>query len=137
MQPTLFPREITPEAVLEALLRRVGPANGASAKQLASEVLGTVAEAADERRLRQVIEQLRNEGHPVCATPEEGYHHAADAADLSRTCHYLMRRATTTVRQVAAMQRVAMPDLYGQLGLMPPADEGATYETPIHASGSE
>lgn len=127
MQPSLFPREITLEAVLEALARRVGPANGASAKQLAGEILGTVADAGDERKLRQVIEQLRNEGHAVCATPEEGYHHAANADDLNRTCVYLTRRAMTTLRQVAAMKRVAIPDLYGQLGLTPPADEeGAT-----------
>lgn len=137
MQPTLFPREITPEAVLEALLRRVGPANGASAKQLASEVLGTFAEPNDERRLRQVIEQLRNDGHAVCATPEEGYHHAANAVDLNRTCVYLTKRAVTTLRQVAAMKRVAMPDLYGQLGLPTPDNEGATYEHSFHAHRSE
>lgn len=126
MQPSLFDREITPDTVLEALLRRVGPANGASAKRLASDILGTIAEPGDERRLRQVIEQLRNDGHAVCATPEEGYHHAANADDLNRTCVYLTRRAMTTLRQVAAMKRVAMPDLYGQLGLKPPTDEGAT-----------
>lgn len=138
MQPSLFAREITPDAVLEALLRRVGPANGASAKQLAGEVLGTVAEANDERRLRQVIEQLRNDGHAVCATPEEGYHHAANADDLNRTCVYLTKRALTTLRQVAAMKRVAVPDLYGQLGLTPPAnEEGATHEHSFQPRGRE
>lgn len=120
MQPSLFDREITPESVLEALARRVGAANGASARQLASDILGTPAEPGDERRLRTVIEQLRNEGHPVCATPEEGYHHAANADDLNRTCVYLTRRAVTSLRQVAAMKRIALPDLYGQLGLPNP-----------------
>lgn len=123
MQSSLFAREITPESVLEALARRVGAANGASARQLASEILDRPAEPADERRLRDVIEHLRNEGHPVCATPEEGYHHAANADDLNRTCVYLTRRAITSLRQVAAMKRIALPDLYGQLGLPNPETE--------------
>lgn len=123
MQPSLFDRDITPESVLEALVRRVGPANGASAKQLASEVLGTAAEPADERRLRQCIEKLRDDGHPVCATPDEGYHHAANADDLNRTCLFLTKRAVATLRKVYAMKRVALPDLYGQLGLEPPTND--------------
>lgn len=121
MQPGLFPREITPDSVLAALVMRVGPANGVSARQLAAEVLGTEPTAGDERSLRQVIEKLRGDGHAICATPEEGYHHAADAADLNRTCAYLVRRAITSLRQVAAMKRVAMPDIYGQLGIELPA----------------
>ncbi len=125
MQPALFARELTPDAVLAALLLRVGPANGADAHTLASEVLGVDAGGADERRLRQVIEKLRNDGHPVCATPEEGYHYMADAADLNRTCVYLTRRAITSLKQVAAMKRIALPDIYGQLGLELPQGEEA------------
>lgn len=123
MQLPLLQRDITPYSVLDALVRRVGPANGATVRQLATEILGTVAEPGDERRLRQVIEQLRNEGHPVCATPEEGYHHAANAEDLQRTCLYLTRRAVTSLRQVAAMKRIALPDFYGQLGLPTPDND--------------
>lgn len=125
MQLPLLSPEITPDTVLAALVRRVGPANGASVRELASEILGTPSEPADERLLRKVIEQLRNDGHAVCATPEEGYHHAADAADLERTCLYLTRRAVTSLRQVAAMKRVALPDFFGQLGLPNPDDTNA------------
>lgn len=113
--------EITPASVLEALSRRIGPANGATVRQLASEILGRPADARDERQLRLVIVQLRREGYPVCATPDEGYHHAASAADLQRTCLHLTQRAMTTLEQVAAMRKVALPDLYGQLGLPVPA----------------
>lgn len=122
MQLPLLSPEITPDTVLAALVRRVGPANGASVRQLASEILGTPSGAGDERLLRKVVEQLRSEGHPVCATPEEGYHHAANAEDLQRTCVYLTRRAVTTLRQVAAMKRIALPDFFGQLGLPNPDD---------------
>lgn len=123
MQSALFPREITPDAVLAALSERIGPANGATVRQLASEILGTPSDAGDERLLRQVIVKLRRDGHPVCATPDEGYHHAANADDLQRTCLHLTRRAVSSLEQVAAMKRVALPDLYGQLGLPTPANE--------------
>jgi hypothetical protein len=49
--------------------------------------------------------------HPLAATEEE----------LNRTCLYLHDRAMTSLRQVAAMKRVSLPDLRGQLRL-PPAD---------------
>lgn len=117
---SLMLRDINPDTVLEALSRRIGPANGATVRQLASEILGTPSDAADERVLRQAIMKLRQDGHPVCATPDEGYHHAANAADLQRTCLHLTQRAMTTLEQVAAMKRVSLPDLYGQLELPAP-----------------
>lgn len=124
MQLALLANEITPDTVLAALTRRVGPANGASVRELATEILGTRSDPADERLLRQVVVKLRRDGHPICATPDEGYHHAANAADLQRTCIHLTKRAMSSIQQVAAMQRVALPDLYGQLGLpVPPAND--------------
>jgi hypothetical protein len=122
MQPPLIPCDITPEAVLHALVRRVGAANGISAVDLAHQITGHVC-AASQRRLRQVIEQLRLEGHAICATPDAGYHLAANAEDLNRTCAFLVKRMASTARQVAAMKRVAMPDLYGQFGLPIPDDD--------------
>lgn len=123
MQLALLAAEINPDTVLRALLRRVGPANGATVRELATEILGTPSDPGDERKLRQVIEHLRSNGHPVCGTPEEGYHHMADEADLKRTCLFLTKRAMTTLRQVAAMLRVTLPDIYGQLGLPFPTEE--------------
>lgn len=117
MQLALIPCEITPFTVLQALARRIGPANGATVRELASEILGTTSDPSDERLLRQVIEKLRDDGHPVCATPEEGYHLAADAADLERTLRFLVNRFIGTARRVYAMRKVAMPDFFGQLGL--------------------
>lgn len=122
MQLALLANEITPATVLAALTRRVGPANGASVRELATEVLGSAPTAADERVLRAVIVKLRRDGHPICATPDEGYHAAANADDLQRTCLHLTNRAMTSLQQVAAMQRKSLPDLYGQLGLPAPAN---------------
>lgn len=115
--------QITPDAVLDALSRRVGPANGATVYELASEILGRPAKPADERVLRQAVLQLRRQGHAVCSTPDEGYHSAASADDLQRTCLHLTNRAVSSLEQVAAMKRVALPDFYGQLGLPNPSNE--------------
>ena len=123
MQLALLPREITPETVLAALQGRIGRASGLTAEELAHAITGTHG-AGDLRRLRTVVEQLRRDGHAVCATPRHGYYLAANAADLDETCAFLLDRAMTTLRQIAAMKRVAMPDLRGQLGLpLEPANE--------------
>lgn len=124
-------REITPDAVLHALSARVGPANGATVRELAAQVVGGAPSIADERAVRHAVVALRRAGHPVCATPDEGYHSPACAEDLQRTCIHLVQRAMTTLTQVSAMRRVALPDLYGQLGL--PAPESlaeSTEDTP-------
>ena len=120
MNAAAAPREITPDTVLDALASRVGPANGLTVHALASLILGAPADAAAERTLRQVIVKLRQDGVPVCATPADGYHMPSSAVDLQQTCVHLTQRAMTTLRQVAAMQRVALPDFYGQLGLPAP-----------------
>lgn len=122
MQLQLLPREITPATVLTALEGCIGPANGMTATQLTQTITGR-HNAADERRLRQVIEQLRLDGHAVCATPAHGYFMAATAADIDQTGAFLVARAMTSLRQWCAMKHRAVPDLYGQLGLPLPANQ--------------
>lgn len=115
---------ITPETVLHALRPRIGEANGITAAALAF-ALTARHSAADERKLRQAVEHLRRQGHEICAHPSAGYHFAANAEDLERTCLFLVNRAMTSLTQAAAMRRVAVPNLYGQLGLpMPTTTEG-------------
>lgn len=129
MQLSLLPREITPDTVLAALQRRIGEANGMTAAALTFDITGRQS-AADERRLRDVIVQLRLEGHAICSHPTVGYYMAATAADLTKACTYLVERALTSLRQVSAMKHVALPDLYGQLGLPMPANEDAQQGNP-------
>lgn len=136
MQLALLPRELTPDSVLSALQARRGAVNGASARDLVFLVTGRV-NAADERRLRQIIEKLRNEGHPICAHPVTGYHFAATASELDRTCQFLVARMNSSLRQVAAMKRVALPDLYGQLGLPQPTTNEDPRDEQQHESEPE
>jgi len=109
-------RDITPETVLDALRVHVGAANGITAAQLAHAITDRF-DKCDERRLRTCVEQLRMEGHEICAHPSDGYYIAANAAELEHCCTFLVERALTSLRQVAQLKRCALPDLYGQLGL--------------------
>lgn len=108
--------DLTPDAVLEVLQRNVGEAHGLTAEALAHAVTGR-RHNADQRALRKVIEALRTAGHRVCAHPAHGYYLAANDTELDRACSFLVERAMTSLRQVSAMRRVALPDLRGQLGL--------------------
>jgi hypothetical protein len=114
MQTDLFCRDLTPDVVLGAL--QVGECHGQTAEQLVYAITGARS-IATERRLRQVIEALRTAGHPIGSHPAHGYYLAANDQELDRTCGFLLDRAMTTLRQVSAMKRVALPDLRGQLGL--------------------
>jgi hypothetical protein len=108
--------DITAESVLAALAARRGRANALTAQQLAWDLTGRVR-SSDQRRLRNVVELLRQQGQPVCAHPAHGYWWAVNDADINDTCAYLYVRAMTSLRQIAAMKRVALPDLRGQLRL--------------------
>lgn len=111
---------MTPQAVLDALPQ--GEANGLTVGHLVAAVTGKVHHSlALERHLRRVIEALRCNGHPVCALPGRGYFLAETNAELEHTCEFLYSRAMTSLRQVAAIKRVSLPDLRGQLRL--PAEE--------------
>ncbi|NII74241.1 hypothetical protein FHW84_002826 [Dyella sp. SG562] len=117
MQADLFcGKELTPDSVLAVLQHCVGRANGRTAEELARAVTGRTS-LADQRKLRQMIEALRIAGHAVCANPTHGYFMAEIESELVEECQFLLDRANTSLRQIAAMRRVAMPDLRGQLGL--------------------
>lgn len=116
MSADLFDARLTPARVLAELSERRGASNGISAKHLVRRLMGEES-AAGERELRSVIEALRVAGHPICATPETGYFLASNDEEITRTLSFLYTRAMTSLRQVAGVQRVALPDLRGQLKL--------------------
>lgn len=116
MLDDLFNRELTPSLVLDVLGDHTGVANGISATDLVRKITG-ISNAAGERRLRSVIESLRDAGHGVCAHPSTGYFLAETEDELNDTCDWLYARAMSTLKKVAAMKRVDLPDLRGQLRL--------------------
>ncbi|MDP1696475.1 MAG: hypothetical protein Q8L45_01600 [Xanthomonadaceae bacterium] len=120
-------RDITQSTVWECLVRgnRVGRASGLTAEALAQAITGRNV-PSERRRLRSCVEELRKRGYPVCAHPSAGYYIAANAQDVDDTCEYLYQRLLTSLRQISALKRVAIPELRGQLGLplhMPSGEE--------------
>lgn len=101
----------TQHVVLAALAAHAGRDAGISAAALAGD-LGITA-----RDVRLAVEALRREGHHVCATPKTGYYLAVTEGELIETCQFLYRRALCSLVQVAAMRKVSLPDLAGQLRL--------------------
>jgi hypothetical protein len=114
MLDDLFDRELTPSLVLDVLGDHVGAANGITARDLVRKICG-ISTAAGERRLRHAVQALRMAGHRIAGEPKTGYHLAATDAELDDTCAFLYSRAMTSLAQVAALRRVALPDLRGQL----------------------
>lgn len=108
---------ITMHSALVALSHHIGQGNGIHSRELARKLVGTDSGPAAERRLRAVITELRLEGHHVCGTPETGYYMAESPEELNRTCLFLHDRAMASLKQVARMKNIALPDLRGQLHL--------------------
>lgn len=107
---------IAPASTLLAVLsHHIGAGRGVSVEHLAQAVFGPGAGAADQRRIRHLVAELRSQGEHICADPGHGYYIAATDDELDATCRFLYRRAMTSLTQISAMKRVSLPDLAGQL----------------------
>ena len=108
---------VTRSTVLSALARHIGKENGISAAKLVHEITDDLFSLIDERKLREVIVELRNEGYHIGAHPSSGYYMCATPEELDEACLFLVDRAMTSLQQVSAMKKIALPDLKGQLKL--------------------
>lgn len=106
--------ELTQDTLLATLRRHIGRRQGVTATALCREVLHTTPTPADERRLRELVVELRKAGHHVCAHPRDGYFLAETAEEMEETCAFLHSRAMSSLQQESAMKRVSIPDLVGQ-----------------------
>ena len=104
--------------LLHALQSHIGKDNGASVSQLVIGIThGIGPDPIAERRVRKLVQELRMEGHHICAMPETGYFIAANDQELNDTCEHLLERAMSSLSQVSRMKNVSLPDLRGQLNL--------------------
>jgi hypothetical protein len=108
---------IARDTVMFALALHVGESAGVSAADLVKEICGETSPGL-ERHLRSEIEELRRAGEHICGHPSTGYYVAGNDAELMRTVKFLHDRAMTSLTQAAAMQRVSLPDLRGQLRIL-------------------
>lgn len=108
------------DLLLVALRDHIGQSNGITAKALVAELNnGPVKPESQisERELRHVVKALRKQGHHVCAHPKDGYYLAENTAELQQCLDYLTHRAMCSLEQVAAMKKLSLPDLFGQMRL--------------------
>lgn len=108
--------ELDKTLLLQTLSRHIGHENGISAGELVIAMCGSTS-ASDERYMRKLVQELREEGHHVCAHPQHGYFIAGNDEELLQTCEFLYGRAMCSLGQISAMRRVSLPDLRGQLRL--------------------
>lgn len=96
---------ITADQVEAALRAKVGREQGIHVKQLVQLITNSSdSHPADERRVRDLINDLRMKGHPICGRPESGYFIASNLGELDKTCNYLKGRAQSTLDLVERMQ---------------------------------
>ncbi|NKB37894.1 MAG: hypothetical protein GKR93_12130 [Gammaproteobacteria bacterium] len=105
---------LTKQTVLAELHWHHGKRYGITAEQLVKAILHETR-PSDLRRLRQIIESLRQEGQHICGHPRDGYYIAESVEELEETCTYLFKRSITSIKQIAAMKKLSLPDLAGQL----------------------
>jgi biotin operon repressor len=99
-------------ALLAILSRHIGAENGVGAERLAYML------DAPQRKVRQWVSELREQGHGVCAHPETGYFVAANDEELQRYyIDFLKSRALHSLRLISIATKTALPDLLGQLRL--------------------
>lgn len=98
-------------AVLAALQRHIGADAGVAAAALARHL------DIPERRLRQAISALREDGIAICGHPRSGYYIAETAEELEHCCRFLRARAMHSLAIEARLRRIPLPDLLGQLRL--------------------
>lgn len=98
-------------ALLAELQRHIGASAGITAEAL-SHVLDV-----PERRVRQLVSDLREEGLAICAHPSSGYFIAETAEELEDCCAFLRSRALHSLMLESKLRKVPLVDLLGQLRL--------------------
>ena len=98
-------------ALLAYLSAHIGRDKGVSARDVARWINWS------EREVRKYVSELREHGHPVCGTPRSGYYLAATEEEWQETDAFLYARAMHTLRRLAQVRKISLPDLLGQLRL--------------------
>jgi len=99
----------TNDQLVTLLSRHIGKGNGSGVKDIARQL------GANERHVRTMVSDLRDEGLAVCGTPRHGYYIAATPEELEETCTFLRRRAMHSLGLESRLRRIPLPDLLGQL----------------------
>ena len=94
-----------------------GRAQAKSSTQIVYRICGLYECQSHHRQLRMIVNELRKEGNQICSSPTGGYFIAKTEEELKEYCEFLHARAMVSLVQIAAMRRVAVPNLRKQLKL--------------------
>lgn len=109
---------ITRDQVLAALARHVGQARGVRIDRLVAEITGCLLRSdGHERKVRELVSDLREQGVAICARPETGYFIAETAEELEESCRFLRARAMHSLVLESKLRKITLPELLGQLRL--------------------
>lgn len=110
--------QITPAQVLTELQCHIGQENGIHVRELVQRITGDLC-TSDllERRIRQIVTDLRMDGAHICGHPGSGYFMADSPEELEHTLKFLRSRAMSSLLLESRMRQISMPDLLGQLHL--------------------
>lgn len=100
--------------VLRVLSLCRGKAKGIDMSELLFR-LGMSDTETNKRKARKLIEDLRREGKGICAMPEHGYYMARNDKELRGGCKFLRSRSLNSLELEAAMLKVSLPELLGQM----------------------
>ena len=93
------------------LERHIGRENGLTAANLAAALY------CNQRTVRELITELREDGVAVCGHPATGYFIARTSAELEETCQFLRSRAMHSLVLESKLRGLPLADLVGQLRL--------------------
>jgi len=88
-----------------------GAMNGVTAQTLAASL------ACEQRHIRKLVTELREEGTAVCGTPRDGYFIAATPEELEHTLNFLRARAMHSLVLESRLRKLPLLELLGQLRL--------------------
>ncbi len=74
----------------------------------------------DTDQLRIIIRRLRRQGHPICSVSDKvnpGYYLAETPEELAEFAERHRKRGLTSLAQAAALLKIGLPELLGQLQL--------------------
>lgn len=121
---------ITPDQVVAQLAFHRGQAKGIHVKALVMHITGQLTTTdAQERSVRKLVNDLRMEGHPICAHPAHGYFLAETKAELEHTCNFLRSRAMNSLMAESRLRRISITSLINKLAEPDPVNPDATAST--------
>lgn len=114
--------DVMEERLLMVLDRHKGQRNRIGMRELSAEVMQRQVTHLinDTAELRIIIRRLRRQGTPICSLSDKynpGYYLAETPEELMEFTERHRKRGLTSLAQAAALLKIGLPELLGQLQL--------------------